>query len=140
MRVSKRNKLFNGGQRQIWIILVDFFQRRTKFSVLNDGVRENTRTTHDRPTRYLARDSFHQLAAGPIDIAFQVYNQIVLKFQDKLFRTQSDGPMRLCSQGKTRDSCLFNLMDRLASALLRPRHFPHQRNKRNQPRHQQCQV
>ena len=66
--MRKGNKLPDGGWRQIGIIFVNFFQRRTQLGVLNDGVRENARAPHDGAARYLAGYPFHQVAAGPVDI------------------------------------------------------------------------
>ena len=72
MRPSKQNELLDGHERQVGIIFLDLFQRRTKLGILNDGIRENTGTAHNGTARHLAGYAFNQLATGPIDISIEV--------------------------------------------------------------------
>ena len=41
MRLGKRDQPLYRRDRQVWIVLVDFFERRSKLGVLNYGVRKN---------------------------------------------------------------------------------------------------
>jgi len=69
--MGKRYEPLNRRDREVGIILLNFFRRRTKLSVLNDGVSENAGAAHDGKSGYLAGYAFNQLAAGPIDVAIQ---------------------------------------------------------------------
>ena len=76
MRVGKRNKLLNGGQRQVGIILLDFFKRRTKLGVLHDSIRENAGAAHNGAPRHLAGysfDSYPSLPRSSLQIVMAVY-------------------------------------------------------------------
>src|ERR1035441_5766333 len=51
-RMGKRDQPLYRRNRQVWIILVDFFERRTKLGVLNYGVRKNAGAADYRTARY----------------------------------------------------------------------------------------
>src|ERR1039458_9233664 len=80
-RMGKRDQPLYRRDRQVWIILVDFFERRTKLGVLNYGVRKNAGAANDRTARYFARHPLDQFAACPIDVAIHACHVSASCFQ-----------------------------------------------------------
>ena len=59
----------DGSHRQIGIVLVELFERRSKLGILNDDVGKNAGTTNYGASRHLAGYLFNQITPGSIDIA-----------------------------------------------------------------------
>ena len=67
VRLGEGDELIDHGERQVRVVFLDLFERRAEFEVLDDCVGEDPRAAHDGPAGDLARDTFHQVTAGPVD-------------------------------------------------------------------------
>jgi hypothetical protein len=70
--MSKIYEAFNLNQRERRKSFVYFFDGIAEIVAVNDCIRENSRTFHNRLPRHLVRNAFYQLALHPIDAGFSV--------------------------------------------------------------------